>query len=195
GWTVTPVGKHVTLTDLPLNILPLADSKHVLVATSGFNKHELSLIDLTTQKINSSEMVRQSWFGLALTPGEDKVWWAGGGANMLHTFDLKDGKLTRTSTAEIDPAKLTKEERDKLKEEMEKKKAFKAGLCLDAKKQVLYSLDIDNGTLTPLDLKTGEWGKAVPCGIRPHDLVLGRDGIPLFRSDSSRPAVVARDPE
>jgi hypothetical protein len=88
GWTLTPAGKHVTLADLPLNIVPLADNKHALVSTSGFNKHELSLVDLTTQKLVTSETVRQSWFGLALTPAEDKVWWAGGGAPMLHTFDL-----------------------------------------------------------------------------------------------------------
>jgi hypothetical protein len=36
GWTITPVGKQIIITDLPLNILPLSDNKHVLVATSGF---------------------------------------------------------------------------------------------------------------------------------------------------------------
>src|SRR5262249_17504938 len=129
------------------------------------------------------------------TPGEDKVWWAGGGANMLHTFDLKEGQLTRTSTAEVDPSKLTKEERDKLKEEMDKKKAFKAGLCLDPKKQVLYSLDVDNGTLTPIDLKTGEPGKPEACGVRPYDVILGRDGIRLYVSDWASRSVLAVDPE
>src|SRR5258707_754881 len=61
GWTLTPAGKHVTLTDLPLNIIPLADGKRALVATSGFNKHELSLINLDTQKIIDSQTVRESW--------------------------------------------------------------------------------------------------------------------------------------
>src|SRR5258708_2722203 len=97
GWTLTPAGKHVVLTDLPLNIIPLADNKHALVATSGYNKHELSLIDLSSQEIIDKQTVRESWFGLAVSPGEDHIWWAGGGANMLHTFDLKDKKLTRTS--------------------------------------------------------------------------------------------------
>src|SRR5262249_24596670 len=106
GWTITPAGKQVILADLPLNIHPLADGKHALVATSGFNKHELSLIDLTTQKIVASETVRQSWFGLALTPQEDKIWWSGGGAGMLHTFDLKDRKLTRTSPADADAVRI-----------------------------------------------------------------------------------------
>ena len=67
GWHLTPVGKHVVTTDLPLNILPLKDGKHALVATSGFNRHELSLIDFsgTEPKVVATETVRQSWFGLA----------------------------------------------------------------------------------------------------------------------------------
>ena len=51
GWTITPAGKHVPLTDLPLNIVPLPSGEHALVATSGYKKHQLSLIDLTTQSI------------------------------------------------------------------------------------------------------------------------------------------------
>src|SRR4051794_15231518 len=93
GWTITPAGKHVTLTDLPLNILPLADGRRALVATSGYNKHELSLVDLAGPKVLDSVTVRQSWFGLALTPDQQHAWWSGGGGNLLHTFDLKNGKL------------------------------------------------------------------------------------------------------
>ena len=33
GWTLTPAGKHVTIADLPLNIMALADNRHALVAT------------------------------------------------------------------------------------------------------------------------------------------------------------------
>src|SRR5581483_3148329 len=103
GWTISPAGKQVTLTDLPLNIIALADGKHALVGTSGYNRHELSLVDLSTEKVVSQENVRQSWFGLAMTPQEDKVWWSGGGYGQLHTFSLKNGKLERTSKAEPAP--------------------------------------------------------------------------------------------
>src|SRR5437867_186251 len=63
GWTVTPAGDQVIVTDLPLNIVPLADNRHALVATSGYNAHELSLIDLDAKEKKQSETVRQSWFG------------------------------------------------------------------------------------------------------------------------------------
>src|SRR5579863_3469427 len=63
GWRLTPAGRHVVLTDLPLNIIPLADNKRALVATSGYNRHQLSLVDLEQQKVLASETASQSWFG------------------------------------------------------------------------------------------------------------------------------------
>src|SRR4051794_24026942 len=51
GWTITPAGTHIPLTDLPLNILPLAGGRHALVATSGYNAHELSVVDLAGRKV------------------------------------------------------------------------------------------------------------------------------------------------
>src|SRR5262249_14107706 len=162
-----PAGKHVVLTDLPLNVIPLADNKHALVATSGFNKHELSLIDLTTFKVVNSETVRESWCGLAVAPAEDRGWWSGGGANMLHTFDLKGGKRTRTRKAEPDPSKMTREEQAEYRAERARQKAFKSGLYLDARTQTLYSLDITAGTITALNLADDSAGKPVACGVRP----------------------------
>ncbi len=61
-----PAGDQVVLTDLPLNIIPLADNRHALVATSGYNAHELSLIDLEDRRRSSIADGAQSWYGLAL---------------------------------------------------------------------------------------------------------------------------------
>jgi YVTN family beta-propeller protein len=195
GWTISPAGRQVALKDLPLNIVPLADGKRALVATSGYNRHELSLIDLAAGKLTETAPVHQSWFGLAVSRQEDHVWWAGGGANMLHTFDLKDGKLTQTSTAEPDPSKMTREERDQLKEKWAKQHAFKAGLALAPDGKVLYSLDIDAGTITALDLDCGCGDKVVKIGGRPYDVALAPNGSRLYVSDWAGRTVLALDPE
>jgi YVTN family beta-propeller protein len=192
GWTITPAGKQVVLTDLPLNIHPLADGKHALVATSGYNRHELSLIDLTTPKVVSAGTVRQSWFGLAISPEEDKVWWSGGGAARLHTFDLKDGRLTLTSSAEPDPAKLSADEQAKLKAPQH---PFRSGVLLDAPGKKLYSLDINAGTISAIDLKDGGSSKTVSCGGRPYDVVLTRNRALLYVSDWAGRVVLALNPQ
>src|SRR6201991_5215462 len=74
GWHLTPVGKHVEITDLPLNIQPLKDNRHAIVTTNGFNKHEISLVDLQDGKVVAAEWARQSWFGFALNKDESKLW-------------------------------------------------------------------------------------------------------------------------
>src|SRR5581483_3724182 len=89
GWHLTPAGRHVEITDLPLNIRPLKDGKRALVTTNGFNQHAVSLVDLAEGKVVASERARQSWFGLAVSKAEDRVWWSGGGNGFLHEFELK----------------------------------------------------------------------------------------------------------
>ncbi len=102
GWTVSPAGDQVALTDLPLNIIPL-DSRLALVATSGYNDHELSLVDLDARKVVDAEAVRQSWYGLAVDRKGGRVWWSGGGGDRLHAFRLDGRALTRTSDPEPQP--------------------------------------------------------------------------------------------
>ena len=97
GWTVSPAGDQVAVADLPLNILPLADNRHVLVATSGYNAHELSLIDLEKKGRRSPGGPRELVRPGRLAPA-DRIWWSGGGANVVHRFELDGPKLTRKAT-------------------------------------------------------------------------------------------------
>jgi len=153
GWTLTPAGKHVTLTDLPLNIIPLSDGKHALVSTSGFNNHALSLVDLAGPTVVAKQTVKQSWFGLAHSDGGE-VWWSGGGGVVgLHTFTLRGKDLKRTSADEPDNVKAKKKDAAKIKEE-QAARGFKSGLLLDEKAGVLYSLNINHGAISALDPKT-----------------------------------------
>ena len=77
-------------------------------------QHELALIDLTGPSVVDVARVRQSWFGLAADRAQGRVWWSGGGANVLHTYDVKNGKLTRTETVDArDPSKFDKIDSDR----------------------------------------------------------------------------------
>ncbi|MHB1423306.1 MAG: beta-propeller fold lactonase family protein, partial [Gemmataceae bacterium] len=188
GWTITPAGRQVALTDLPLNILPLADNKHVLVAASGYNKHELTLIELKSGRIVDKQTVLQSWFGLAMTPDEKRLWWSGGGAGMLHNYELNDLKLKRIGANEPPLPK-----RDE-KSTGPKDPTFKSGLLHDSGTHTLYSLDINKGTITALDLESEET-RTAKCGGRPYDVVRGRNGAQLYVSDWAGRSVLAIDPK
>ena len=151
--------------DLPLNILPLPDSRHVLVATSGYNAHELSLIDLGKRAVVDRQAVRESWFELAASPRFDRIWWSGGGGNIVHRFELDGPKLTRKGT---DPRG------DGRGGAIRGKSHFRSGLALDLRRKVLYALDIDYGIITALDLEAEQELKSASVGGRPYDVVLAQ---------------------
>ena len=196
GWHLTPAGKHVETSDLPLNILPLKDGKHAVVATSGFNAHTLYLIDLAADggpKVVDTQAARQTWFGLAATKAEDKIWWSAGGQGDMHTFNLKGTKFERTSKPDAPIRKLTAEELAKQAEEMGKKPYFKSGLLLDEAAKTLYVLDINNGGVTAESLG-GKPSKSAKIGGRPYDIVAGPGGRLLYVSDWAGRQVLAVDP-
>ncbi len=186
GWTLTPAGEQVVLSDLPLNIIPLADNRHALVATSGFNAHELSVVDLDAKQKGSTQTVRQSWFGLALAPGEDKLWWSGGGGAALHALALKDGQLARADAGDPTAAPAKDDS---------KKKNFRSGLALDTRRNRLYSLDVEAGTLIIVDLAGKAPERTVTLGGRPYDIAIARNGSRIYVTDWSGRRVLALDPQ
>ncbi|MEX0676505.1 MAG: bifunctional YncE family protein/alkaline phosphatase family protein [Pirellulales bacterium] len=184
GWMITPAGEQVILKDLPLNIIPLALGRHALVATSGYNAHELTVVDLEANEIKQTETVRQSWFGVALTPAQDKLWWSGGGGAALHVFSLSEGKLARADNGDPTAGIGREENRNK----------FKSGLALDSQRNVLYSLDIDAGQLLAIDLVGKQPDRTLALGGRPYDVAIARNGSRLFVSDWAGRVVLVVDP-
>jgi YVTN family beta-propeller protein len=196
GWTISPAGRQVTLTDLPLNIIPLADGKHALAATSGYNKHELSLVDLQSGRVVAAETVRESWFGLAVDAKQEHVWWSGGGAGLLHAFDLRGTKLTRSSPPDTTPPAGAPPRVDQPAPEGPKPpKPFRSGVALSRDGSTLYSLDVNAARIRALDPQTGSELKSAAVGTRPYDVIQSRAGNRLYVSDWAGRAVLALGPE
>ncbi len=190
GWTISPAGSQVALTDLPLNIMPMADGKQALVASDGFNDHELCLVDLDEKAVVAKQAVRQSWFGLAHDPATDRLWWAGGGNGMIHNYTLKGRELTRTGAADPDSSAMTKADRVAAA----KRKTFKGGLTFDPATKILYSLDVDAGTIAAIDTTGQAAERTASIGGRPYDLAVSRNGSRLYVSDWAGSVVLALDP-
>lgn len=195
GWTISPAGRQVPLTDLPLNIIPLPDNRRVLVATSGYNAHELTLIDLPEAKKLDTQTVRESWYGLVLSPMGEKVWWSGGGGNQRHEFHVEGAKLIAAdAAAKKEPPKANNAPQEAKKETKPAGKNFQSGMALDAKRQVLYWLDIDAGAITSIDLSGKRPDKTTTIGGRPYDVALARNGAHLYVSDWAGRSVLVLDP-
>ena len=89
-----------------------------------------------------------------------------------------DDKLTR---------KETEPKGDGRRAEPRGKSHFRSGLALDPQRKVLYSLDIDGGTIAALDLETGKELKSAPAGDRPYDVATRPQRQPALRLRLGRP--------
>ena len=207
GWRVTPVGQQVLTTDLPLNILTTADGKYALVATSGYNAHELTVVELATGRKVTKDTARQSWFGLAQDEKTGQIWWSGGGDAVINSFILAGEKLTARPSYPVSktPAATNPEEGPP--------PGFRTGICYDAKSGTLYSLTIiakggnksfawgdatsdknTGGGISKHNLKDGMGDLSTRCGQRPYDVVLARNNL-LYVSDWAERVVLVVDPE
>lgn len=188
GWTITPAGDQLSLSDLPLNIVPLADGRHALVSTNGFNAHELAVVDLAERRVVDKVTQMQSWFGLAVSPNQDRVWWSGGGGKNLHGVQLANYRLSKSEGPALDiPTAAT--------DQPAEQNRFKSGLCLSHDGKTLYSLDIEAGTITAINVATNKAVAAGTLGGRPYDVVQGRGADLLYVSDWAGRAVVVVRPD
>jgi YVTN family beta-propeller protein len=191
GWTVSPAGEQVITTDMVLDVKLTPDGKHALVASSGYNAHDLIVVDLASKQVVDKETVRQSWFGLAMDNASGKVWWSGGGGDRIHAFDLKGHELTRTTPSDM-PGEIKK---DDPPQPRPNPNHFKAGLAFDAATKILYSLDIDASTLTAIDTTGQKPNRTAKVGERPYDVAISRNGKMLYVTDWIGRAVLAVSPE
>ncbi len=78
GRRITPAGRSVALTgDLPLAIVPTQDGSRIVVLTSGFHDHGVTLIDPTTARVVATQPLGKTFAGLVATPSTLLV--SGGG--------------------------------------------------------------------------------------------------------------------
>ena len=148
-----------------------------------------SLIDLQDRKVVDRQSVRQSWFGLAIAPQEGQIWWSGGGGNLVHTFHLAGGRIE--ATPNLNPEIATAQALAPAPAPVplststgrERSAHFRGGVAFDAQRKVVYSLDVDGGTISAFDRTTRRAIRSAHAGTRPYDVAVGPGGNHLFVSD------------
>lgn len=193
GWHLTPAGKQVETHDLPLNIIALKDSRTAIIATSGFNEHQLGIVDLDSGDFLSKQSVHQSWFGMTMSPDESQLWWSGGGLGRIHRFACDGKSLTLTSEKEPNVFELSRSELAELRTKLAKEKAFKSGLAWEDKLHRLFALNINQGKLIAMEADTESVAEA-EIGGRPYDVQISPKNGLLYVSDWAERRVTVVDP-
>jgi YVTN family beta-propeller protein len=168
GWKLTPVGKILPLSDLPLNIAVSPSKKMLAVTNNGHSDQMIQLIDAVKLQIIDSAVMAKSWLGLAFSNDEKYLYASGGHDNWIVRFSIIKNKLVPKDTFIIGkpwPEKISV-----------------AGIALDDLHQKLYAVTKENNSLYSIDLKTRKITGKHQLGAEAYTCLLSPDNKFLYIS-------------
>src|SRR5215468_10194210 len=92
GWTLTPEGAQVPVSDLPLNMVLSNDGRYLLVTTNCNGDQTISVVDLQTGQSAQTVIVNKSWLGRAFAPDGKRFFVSGGDDDKVRVLDFAGGK-------------------------------------------------------------------------------------------------------
>lgn len=168
GWKLTPAGTSIPLGDLPLNMEVSPSAKYLAVTNNGQGTQSIELIDIKQQKKIDSVVVTRSWYGLQFSADEKFLYVAGGHNNQILKYELRNGKLALSDSIQLGnpwPERIGP-----------------AGIAIDDKKQILYTVTRENKSLYIVDLKTKKILSTFGLGAEAYACKISRDGKELYIS-------------
>ena len=169
GWGVTPAGKHVRVSDMPLKMILSPDKKMLVAVSGGFSNTGLSLIDVQAQLLSQFLPLKQAWNGVAFSRDGKRILVSGGDSGLLHTFKYANGKATPAA-----PATPFKPDGSGL---------FLAGIAVHPRTGKVYVCNEGNHEIWVLNADTLAREAVVPVGLHPHSCVFGADRRHLYVSN------------
>ncbi|MBA4257972.1 MAG: hypothetical protein C0446_02330 [Chitinophaga sp.] len=165
GWALTPIGRSFPLGDLPLNMIVSKSKQLMAVTNNGQSTQSIQLINPITEKVLDSKIIERSWYGLAFSADEKKLYASGGHNNRIEIFSIENNKLILS-----DSIVLGKKWPNKVSP---------AGIAIDDSKQLLYIVTREDNQLYIVDLKNKQIihkqaldGEAYACVLSPNQQYL-----------------------
>jgi YVTN family beta-propeller protein len=168
GWSLTPVGRSLSLDDLPLNMVVSQSQKLMAITNNGQSTQSLMLIDPQTEKVLDQVSVDKSWVGLAFSSDEKFLYASGGNDNKILVYKIENKKLVADSSISLGakwPNRISP-----------------AGLCIDDLKNSLFVTAKDNKGLYVCDTKTRVIKNQVQLSAEPYTCVLSPNKKELYVS-------------
>ena len=168
GWGITPAGKHVRISDLPLKMMVSPDKKMLLAVSGGFNDTGLSVLDIVTQKRTQFFPLPEVWDGLAFSADGRRIFVSGGDSGQIYQFSYSAGKVECLATN---------------KSAAEAELVFLAGITVHPKTGQIYVCNEANHEIWVLNPTTLAREATIPVGEHPHSCIFGADERHLYVSN------------
>jgi YVTN family beta-propeller protein len=197
GWTLTPEGRQIPVSDLPMNMEISPDKRWLLVTTNGNGEQTIEVIDLTTEHSVQRVTVKKSWLGLAFAPEGKKFFVSGGDDNEVLVFDFADGQATEAGKIMLGSSEyhaLDERQRDEARRNGRGEFAFPAGLAVTPDGKRLYVAENLTHKVAVVDLSNNQVITKISVGDYPYDCTVSNDGRRVYVSNWGARSVAVIDP-
>ena len=166
GWAVTPFGRSLQLGDLPLNMAVSHSGKRLAVSNNGQSGHSIQYIDVASEKILHDIAIDKAWYGLAFSDDDQSLYVSAGYDNRINIYDTRGDQL-------------------KLKDSLLLGKPWPnkigpAGIALNSKKQLLYTVTRDDSSLYIINTSSKSIQQKIKLGAEAYTCVLSPDRTILY---------------
>lgn len=170
GWKLSPAGRSLPLGDLPLNMQLSSSGKLLAVTNNGQSTQSVQLIDPKNEKLLDEVVVKKSWYGLAFSRDEKKLYASGGNDNWILVFNIANNKLGTPDTIKLAPNAWPKN------------KVCPTGMVTNKSNSRLYSVTKEDSTLYIVYPDKKEILKQVKLPAEAYSCVLSPDEKTLYIS-------------
>ena len=167
GWRISPVGQHITVGDLPMNLVVSPDGDHVIVTNNGYSQPNLIVYDYTKQISRDRVMLESAWLGLAFHPDGKRLYSSGSAKNRVDEFSWDKATLKKTGEFV-----LPKPAND----------SFVGGLAIAPDGKRLYTVHVLGEKLHAIDLQTRAVVKTIDLPAEPYTVLVSPDSATVYLS-------------
>jgi YVTN family beta-propeller protein len=186
GWTLTPTGQQIPVSDLPMNMVLSRDGRYLLVTTNGNGEQTVNIIDAQRGQSVQNIVVKKSWLGLEFAPDGKRFYVSGGDDNEVLLFDFADGKATAAGKINLGSSAyhaLSDRERAEARRKGQGEYAFPAGLAVTPDGQRLYVAENLSNKVAVVDLAAKHVVTKIEVGEYPYDCLVAPDGKRVYVSN------------
>jgi YVTN family beta-propeller protein len=166
GWKLSPVGKLLPLGDLPLNMAVSPSKKLIAVTNNGQSDQCIQLIDAAKMQLLDSVVIAKGWLGLTFSKDGKYLYASGGNDNWIMRYQIKNNRIVPFDTLVIGkkwPERISI-----------------AGIAVDNRQQLLYTVTKENNSLYVLDLQSKTIKNKIPLGGEGYTCLLSDDNKNLY---------------
>jgi YVTN family beta-propeller protein len=168
GWKLSPVGRSISLGDLPLNMQLSHDKSLLAVTNNGQGVQTVQLINTKEEKVVDEIKINKAWYGLQFGRSDKLLYVSGGNDNYILIYPIVHQKLQTPDSIFLgDPWPV---------------KISPTGIALDEENNLLYVVTKENNSLYVVNTTTKQTIKQLSLNSEAYTCVLSPDATMLYVS-------------